>query len=146
MSHVKQQVREAAVTVLTGLTTTGANVFESRVFPIDPASLPALSVYTLAEESDPEQATKESIIAAITLAVEVVAASASDVDDVLDTSQSEIQVALSGVNAVSALSKAVHFIGAEDENSPEAEAEVWKRVVTYSIWVSYSPSNPEVAL
>ena len=31
MAHVRQQIRAAIVTALTGLTTTGSNVFRSRI-------------------------------------------------------------------------------------------------------------------
>ena len=49
MSHVRQQIRDAAVTLLTGLTTTGTNVFNSRAYNINAARIPALFVYTNSE-------------------------------------------------------------------------------------------------
>ncbi len=33
-NHIRQQIRERAGTVLTGLTTTGSNVFETRIYPL----------------------------------------------------------------------------------------------------------------
>jgi len=48
MSHARQQVRDAVVTAVTGLTTTSTRVYASRVYPHD--SLPSLAVYTLEEE------------------------------------------------------------------------------------------------
>ena len=35
MAHVRQQIRDAIVTALTGLTTTGTNVFRSRIYPLE---------------------------------------------------------------------------------------------------------------
>jgi len=52
MSHVRQQIREAVATRLTGLTTTGVNVFASRVYSLADEKLPALAVYTRSESSD----------------------------------------------------------------------------------------------
>ena len=52
-NHVRQQIRERLGTVLTGLTTTGSNVFESRVYPLETASLPSLLIYTKSETSEP---------------------------------------------------------------------------------------------
>ena len=34
-NHIRQQIREKFGTTLTGLTTTGSNVFESRVYPLE---------------------------------------------------------------------------------------------------------------
>ena len=42
--HVAEQIVAAAKTALTGLATTGANVFDSRVYPIQDAELPGLLV------------------------------------------------------------------------------------------------------
>ncbi len=50
--HVRQQIRERIATTITGLSTTGSNVFQSRVYPLDVDSLPALLVYTISESSD----------------------------------------------------------------------------------------------
>ena len=41
-NHIRQQLRERAGTVLTGLTTTGSNVFETRIYPLENTNLPAL--------------------------------------------------------------------------------------------------------
>ena len=47
--HVRQQIRSAIKTLVTGLTTTGANVFDSPVHLLDPASLPSLQIYARSE-------------------------------------------------------------------------------------------------
>ena len=52
MSHVRQQIREQVATTVTGLTTTGSNVFQSRVYPLQDANLPALLVYSINEDSN----------------------------------------------------------------------------------------------
>ena len=52
-NHIRQQIRERVGTVLTGLTTTGSNVFETRVYPLENTNLPALVIYTKDETSEP---------------------------------------------------------------------------------------------
>ena len=42
--HVAEQIVQAAVAALTGLVTTGANVFDSRVYPLQHSELPALLI------------------------------------------------------------------------------------------------------
>ena len=51
-NHIRQQIRERAGTILTGLTTTGSNVFETRIYPLSNTNLPALAIYTKNETSE----------------------------------------------------------------------------------------------
>ena len=53
MAHVWKSIRDNIVTAATGLSTTGARVYRSRIYPLETASnLPGLSVYTLREASE----------------------------------------------------------------------------------------------
>ena len=52
MAHLRQSIRERIATDVTGLSTTGSNVFQSRVYPVEDGSLPCLLVYTTSEESE----------------------------------------------------------------------------------------------
>ena len=52
-NHVRRQIREQVGTVLTGLTTTGSNVYQSRVYPLEDGNLPGLVIYTKSETSEP---------------------------------------------------------------------------------------------
>ena len=45
-NHVRQQIREEIGTTLTGLTTTGSRVYQSRVYPLESGGTPALLIYT----------------------------------------------------------------------------------------------------
>ena len=49
MAYIRQSIRDNAVTAITGLSTTGSNVFRSRVYPLGTNKLPALCVYTDSE-------------------------------------------------------------------------------------------------
>ena len=51
MAHVRKQIREAVKTKVTGLTTTGNNVFETRIYNLKPSNLPAIIVSTPDETS-----------------------------------------------------------------------------------------------
>ena len=50
MAHVRKLLRDNLTTALTGLTTTGSNVYQSRVYPIASNKLPGLLVYSKEEE------------------------------------------------------------------------------------------------
>ena len=49
MAPLRQSIRDNAVTAVTSLSTTGSNVFRSRVYPLGTNKLPALCVYTDSE-------------------------------------------------------------------------------------------------
>lgn len=52
MAHARRQIRDALVTAVTGLATTGSRVYKSRSLPLTAADLPALCVY--AREDTPD--------------------------------------------------------------------------------------------
>ena len=54
MAHVRTSIRSAIVSRLTGLTTSGARVYPSRIHPLADANLPCLRVYLDEEEIDSE--------------------------------------------------------------------------------------------
>lgn len=94
--HLHTQIRGAAVTKLTGLTTTASRVYANRLYTIPEASLPALRV-----SLDDETVEIGSIHAPallerrITLVVECCALDLDDLDDTCDQMQKEVEVALS---------------------------------------------------
>lgn len=50
MAHIRKEIRDDIITTVTGLATTGKNVFRSRVHPIASNKLPALAVFNKTEE------------------------------------------------------------------------------------------------
>ena len=42
MAHQRKTIRDQVITYLTGLTTTGSNIFNSRVYPNEQSKLPLL--------------------------------------------------------------------------------------------------------
>jgi len=95
MAHVRKTIREYFGTQLTGLTTTGANAFESRVYPMQSAKLPAILIYTTSESSE-EQAFSSKRVQNRTLSVEVegFVRAISNFDDTLDLIAEEVEEAI----------------------------------------------------
>ena len=91
MAHARQTIREAAATLLTGLTTTGSRVFQSRMAPQD--SLPCLLVMTDDEEIT-WGAFEKQLERRLSLTVVGLAKATSTVDDTLDTIAAEVETAL----------------------------------------------------
>lgn len=95
MAHVRKTIREYFGTQLTGLTTTGANTFESRVYPMQSAKLPAILIYTTSESSE-EQAFSSKRVQNRTLSVEVegFVRAIANFDDTLDLIAEEVETAI----------------------------------------------------
>ena len=51
MAHVRKLIRDNVTTTLTGLATTGSNVYQTRVYPLAEDKLPGLAIYTTEEST-----------------------------------------------------------------------------------------------
>lgn len=95
MAHVRKQIREYFGTQLTGLTTTGSNVFQSRVDPMVSAKLPAIIIYTTSESSEEVSFSAKRIQQrSLTVNVEGYVRAVTDFDDKLDLISEESETAI----------------------------------------------------
>ena len=94
--HARQQIRDAIATTLDGLTTTGSNVFKSRVYNTRDQVLPCLLIYTLTDEIGEVQSIGYPRIVDrdMTLAVEARVKATSGFDATVDTICEEVEAAL----------------------------------------------------
>lgn len=118
MAHVRKLIRDNIETTLTGLTTTGSNVFASRVYPIQSARMPGLCIYTSSEQIEALTIKPpRGLIRSLEVSVEAYVESAAP-DDVLDAIGAEIEAAMAtdltrGGNAKDTLLKTfeAEFVG-----------------------------------
>ena len=61
MAHARQTIREKIVTNVTGLGLTGSNVFDTKLYNLTQANLPALCVYAEAESSEMSNITNNTL-------------------------------------------------------------------------------------
>lgn len=92
MAHQRKTIRDQVITYLTGLTTTGSNVFNSRVYPNEQSKLPLLNVYTLSESSELDAIGR--LLRSVDLVVEGFASANSSIENTLDTISKEVEEAL----------------------------------------------------
>ena len=92
MAHKRTSIRNNVTTTLTGLTTTGSNVFESRIYPNELAKLPLLNIYSNTETSELSSIGK--IERNLEIQVEGFAKATANVDETLDTIAKEVEVAM----------------------------------------------------
>ena len=147
MPHVRQLIRDNIVTTLTGLTTTGARVYPSRVYPIGEAALPGLSVYTNSENiAYQSMKPPRTLERTLTVTVEAYVKGVSGFDDSIDTIMSEVEAALytditRGGNARDTMIESVDIEFSGEGDQPLARA-------TLNVAVNYitTEGTPSVAI
>ena len=92
---LRKRVRDAVVTAVTGLTTTGSRVYQSRVYPMQAATLPGIVVYT---ESETVQYLTMGLprtqMRVATFAVEIYVRGVDGYDEQIDQIAAEVEGAL----------------------------------------------------
>jgi hypothetical protein len=146
-NHVRQQIREKVGTTLTGLTTTGSNIYESRVYPLEAGNLPALVVYTKNEESEPIViGTNRLSSRNLSLIVEIYAKTTTNFDDTIDTISKEVEVAIATDTTLDGLTKDIYLESTEIEYNGEGEQPVGYATLTFLTNYYVQEQNPDVAV
>lgn len=99
MSHARQQIREAVATAVTGLTTTGTRVFQSRMRPAADSQVPCLLVTT--DKEDIESGIQNIQERGLIVTIQGIAKGTTNLDDTLDTIAKEVETAVHGAGSLS---------------------------------------------
>ena len=146
-NHIRQQLRERAGTVLTGLTTTGSNVFETRIYPLENTNLPALVIYTKNETSEPIVISTNRLMSReLELVVEVYVKQTSNFDDQVDKICKEVEVAISADTTLNGLAKDCFLQSTEIEYNTEGEQPLSYAVLTFLTNYYVQETAPDVAV
>ena len=134
MAHLRQQIRERVATTLTGLTTTGSNVFQSRVYPIENTKLPCLLIYTREESSEPlDMSPPRTIEKRLSLVVEGYVQANSNYDDTIDTITKEVEVDMYGDMLINNLAKDSFLVSTDISFNGEGDNPLAIVVMTFEI-------------
>lgn len=111
-NHLHKQIRDALVTALTGLATTGSRVYANRLMPMADANVPGLRIALDSEESNVltmhQPHTQDRTL---NLVVECCAKAATGLDDTLDQISKEVETALSAGITISGINLQVLYAG-----------------------------------
>lgn len=125
MAHVRKQIRDAVITTLTGLSTTGSNVFRSRIYPLESNKLPGLCVFSKSEATTFDTLTiSRSINRVLEIGVEAYVKATSDYDNTLDTIAVEVEEAIASDVTLGNLAKDTQVTSFEADFSGEGEQPV----------------------
>ena len=95
-NHLRRQIRERCASTLSGLSTTGTKVFQSRIYPMESAGLPGLCIYTQNEDvSIDAMGATRTVGRDLELIVNGYV-TGSNLDDTLDRIWKEVEGAYSG--------------------------------------------------
>ncbi len=147
-NHVRQQIRDAAATTLTGLATTTTNVFKSRLNAVPDNKLPALLVDTLEEEGEPSSMAGASrlIHRTLTLQVRAMVKAVSGYQDTLDTICKEVETALGNNNGLTGTCKWVNPVAQKTELEGDGEKPVAVCTLLFSVLYVTALNAPDAPL
>lgn len=147
MAHVRKQIRDAVVTAVTGLSTTGSNVYRTRVYPIASGKLPGLAVYTNAETSTNETVTiPRTKSRTLEMVVECYVSGTANLDNTLDTIAVEVEEALTADVTLGGLAKDTQLTTTEIELVGEGESVAGLIRLTFEIMYSTLENDVETAV
>lgn len=146
-NHVRRQIRDAAVAALTGLATTGARVYPSRVYPMQDANLPGLRVYMQEDAPSGEETLGVDRLAEFTamLVVEICVKATTDLEDLLDQIALEVQIALYAPAAMGVAAKRMGPPTWSSELGGQAEKPVAVGTMTIEVGYVIALKAPDVA-
>ena len=146
MAHLRQSIRERVAADVTSLVTTGANVFQSRIFPVEDSKLPCLLVYTTSEDSEvTEMASPRPMTRILNVVVQGVVGAAQP-DDTLDLISKEVEVALAGDVSINSLANNSFLSSTEIDFNADGAKPIGTVVLNYSVEYRNLDNNPESAI
>jgi len=134
MSHVRKQIRDNIVTTVTGLSTTGTKVYQSRVYPISAATLPALTVYTKSESSVYQTISyPRTVERTMTVVVEAYCQGVTGYDNTLDQIAVEVEEAVTADVTRGSIAKDTRVIDFESDYSGDPDQPVASAIITIEV-------------
>lgn len=143
MTHVRQQVRDAATSLLTGLNLTGSECYAMRSYPTDIRRLPVLLVYILAEDSAPADiGADRDLSRQMTLTVEA-QARGRDFDDKLDAVAVEVEKAIAESHGLGGLCTDIFLSSSRIDFGDRSEHRTGVLTMTFLASVVGPEADPE---
>jgi hypothetical protein len=143
-AHLHTQIRNAVATLLGNLTTTGNRVYPNRLHPMDDENLPGLRVFMDTEDvlgSNVDKTQERRLV----LVVESCAKESTSLDDELDTSSKEVEIALSGGITIGGSWLNAEYAGMEFEDALDGKPVGVKRL-RFFITFTAARNAPDVLI
>jgi hypothetical protein len=146
--HARQSIRYAIAELMRATATAGANVYPSRLFSLDEAELPSISVYTT-DESNQETVTKVTLARPpliqreLPVIIEAHAVMDEAIDDTLDGLALEIERAMSEPVMVGQTQLSTRLVSTQTTFSGDGDLQVGVIRLIYSVAYSTRENTPD---
>jgi len=151
MPHARTTIRDAVVSLLTGLSTTGENVYPSRVFRLDRNDLPCLTIHTR------EDVVTHSNVIGIgnsrsqerALSLKVVAHEDGDVEtaeDTIDQICLEVEQAMVADKTLGGLIKELELTRTDNQIDANGEKPVVEATLSYTLMYQVKETAPDTLI
>ena len=120
-NHLRRQIRERCATTLTGLSTTGTRVFQSRIYPMETAGLPGLCIFTQSEDVIIDTMGSPRTVSRVLDLIVEGHPTRFNLDDTLDQIGKEVETALAGDIGLNSLAMDSYLSAVEINYSGDGE-------------------------
>ena len=146
MAHVRQQIRERIVSVLTTNVTLVSNrVYGSRVYSFSEADLPAITVYAGSEASALQTVALKTSARVVSIQVDAYVRATANFDDDVDAIAVQIEEAIANDFTVNGLAKTAVLSSTELNFSGEAEQPIGSARLTFDVRYDTAINDVETA-
>lgn len=146
MSHARTQIRAAVISQLTGLTVTGANVYEAPVYALPDNVDAALTVVTTSESLiDETLSNAQTRDCVVDVGVHVRGASGA-YEALIDTVCADVEAAMNGDPTLGGVAKFARYEGTEIEYAEPGEKPIGKAVLRYVVTYRVAADDPETII
>jgi len=133
MAHLRQQIRDRITTTLTGLATTGSNVYQTHVYPLAESKLPGIAIYTNSHDIEPLTIDPPRTLRNMLDVVIEIYAKGSSSDDTLDTICEEVELALYNDLELNGLAQDSYQVSMEVSQSGDGDQPVTLGRMVYRV-------------
>ena len=147
-NHLRRQIRERIATDVTGLSTTGSNVFQSRAYPIEESKLPCLLVFDSEESVEiRSMGAIRGISSELTINIEgyCQGGDGATVMNTLAAIQKEVQIAMQADIDINSLARDSYLTSADASVNAEAIKPTGSVRMTYLVTYQYMENAPDTA-
>ena len=138
--HVTTQLREAAKTAVTGLTTTGSRVYLGRHYPVDLGDGPFLSVHSTGARV--ARGDFETLDRFTDLMIVGTVSGGSDFEDTLEAMQAEVETAIAADATLAALCQDIWPETIDVELEDEGETRIGRLAITFTAHIVTARGDP----
>ncbi len=147
MAHMRKQIRDAVITLCTGLSTTGTKIFNHRVYPLGSNKLPGLCVYSQDENTIYQSISPpRSVMRTLNVVVESYVKSTTGYDDTIDQIALEVEKAITADVTLGGLAKDTKILGFTSEVSGDGEQPACVGIMQVQVTYCVAENDPEASV